>query len=283
MRVEKINIFSSSSGMILLTCLWLLGLSATSSRAGFELSGSSARAIGMGQAYAGLANTPDAIFINSSGLAYIGAPSVSCYLTRPFGMKELTSASFAAVFPGSIATFGTGFSQLGNSLYREQTLLLAVTRRMRQNVSFGLTFHYMKLQIAGYGSDFATEFDISFLIHIIGGVNWGFCATNINRATMGQQDYLPQTFSSGLSLTPVRNMIFNLDIFKDSAFPLELRTGVEYTWRNRIAFRAGFTTEPAQFCAGFGCSFSYFTVDYAVTTHQNLGLTHHFSLRLRLN
>jgi comEA protein len=92
---------------------------------------------------------------------------------------------------------------------------------------------------------------------------------------------LPQTFCTGISIVPIDNLILNLDMFKDSIFPLEFRCGIEYLLFHRIALRSGFSTEPAQFCAGLGFLFSHFEVDYAATTHQSLGLTHHLSFQLK--
>jgi hypothetical protein len=125
--------------------------------------------------------------------------------------------------------------------------------------------------------------DFGFLVRIIPKMSWGFFATNLNRASMGKtNDNLPQTFGTGIAIFPVDDLILNLDFFKDSMFPLEFRCGIEYIIFHRVALRSGFSTEPAQFCAGLGFQFSHFEVDYAVTTHQSLGLTHHLSFQLQL-
>ena len=282
MRVKKIFLIFLKSNKFLLFILNTLGLLYANVYASFELKGSSARIQAMGQAYVGLANTPDAIFINCSGLAQLGHTTFSFYYTQPFGMNELTYGSFAAIVPTHVATFATGITSFGNEFYREQSLMLAVNRSMKQKLYYGFNLHYMKLQIDGYGSDFSFEVDIGFLVKMTPKLNWGFFITNLNRATLGRShDSLPQTLCTGLSISPANDLILNMDIYKDSMYPLELRCGIEYLLFHRVAFRSGFSTEPSQFCAGFGLLFSHFEAGYAVTTHQSLGLTHHFSLQVK--
>jgi hypothetical protein len=282
MRIKKI-LFYLSLSMKLVWFISFLGLFASDLYASFELRGSSSRIHAMGQAYVGLANTPDAIFLNCSGLAQITRPSLSAFYSRPYGIKELNYGSLAIVTPTKIGAFATGMIFFGNEIYQEQSILFSYNRSIRQRFYYGFNLHYMKLQISGYGSDFSLGIDFGFLMNITPRLNWGFFTTNLNRASPGRSgENMPQTFQTGISFIPVDHFILNLDIYKDSLFPLDLRGGFEYTLLQRIAFRSGFSTEPAQFCAGIGFLFSRFIVDYAITTHQSLGLSHHLSLQLQL-
>ncbi|MCU0644551.1 MAG: hypothetical protein MUC94_09845 [bacterium] len=280
MIIKKI-ILSARSGSINMLLLFIIFVLLHSPLlASFELNGNSTRARAMGQAYIGLANTPDAIFINCAGLAQINHPSVSLYFTKPFGLKELLQGACSASFPTTLGNFSTGANYFGNEIYQEQSLLLSFSRSVRQRFSWGINLHYMKLQIAKYGSDFSLGIDIGFLTKITQKFQWGFFATNINRTTYKNcSEPLPQTFAAGISILPFEDLIINFDIFKDTAFPLELRMGLEYFLFQRIAFRAGFSDEPTEFCFGFGLPFSYFELDYAVTSHIDLGLTHYFSIQ----
>jgi len=283
MRIKKLLVVFFNSKKYCLVIFFLLLLLQIKVHAGFELQGSSARFQAMGQAGVGLANNPDAIFINCSGLAQLKGLALSAYYTRPFGMKELNFGSLAAIVPTSIGSFATGLASFGNEIYREQSVILSLSRSVKQNIYYGFNLHYMKLQISGYGSDFSFGLDIGFLVRIIPKMRWGFFATNLNRAAMGKtSDNLPQTFGTGIAIFPVEDLTLDLDIFKDSMFPLEFRCGIEYLLFHQIALRTGFSTEPAQFAAGLGFLFSHFELDYAVTTHPDLGLTHHLSFQLRL-
>lgn len=284
MIIKKIIFRPFKTKKIFLLLLNTLLLIQTRAYTSFELRGSGARIHAMGQAYVGLSNTPDAIFINCSGLAQIPYPSLSASYTRPFGLKELTIGSVTTVIPTALGNLAMGFTNFGSDIYREQSLTTSFNRSVKGKFYYGFNLHYMKLQISNYGSDFCFELDLGFLMKILPNLSWGFMATNLNRATLGQAgDNLPQTFNTGLSIYPINNLTLNLDMFKDSMFPLELRCGIEYLLFNRVAIRSGFSTEPSRFCAGFGFLFSHLEIDYAITTHKDLGLTHYFSLQLLLN
>lgn len=252
--------------------------------ASFELNGSGARAKAMGQAYIGLANTPDAIFLNCSGLAGLNQPSVSLYFAKPYGLAELLQGACSAIFPTTFGSFATGVHSFGNETYQEQSLLVSYSRSVHQKFSWGINLHYMKLQIARYGSDFSLGIDLGFLAKITSNFQWGFFAANINRATFKNcGEALPQSFATGISVAPIKNLIMVFDIYKETAFPLELRMGIEYILFQQIAVRAGFSDEPTQFCCGMGLPFTYFDLDYAVVSHIDLGLTHHVSMQFYFN
>lgn len=281
MKVKQIITFASRKQTYVLVQCFLLLFSSTVD-ASFELKGSSARVQGLGLAYVGLANTPEAIFINSSGLAQLKGFASSIYYTRPFGIKELNYGSIVATMSTPLANVALGCLNFGNELYNELSFILAFARHYRNNFFYGINLHYMKLQIAGYGSDFSFAFDGGFLAKLNDHLGWGFFATNITRTRIGNsKDQLPQTICSGFSYAPCHDLVLNIDIFKDVNFPIELRLGIEYRLLNRLALRTGIVSEPTQFACGIGFFFSRFTVDYAMTTHQILGLSHHVSLQLQ--
>ncbi len=282
MKVKQ-RFFNSWHKKALFICLCCLALCCHPSYASFELRGSSARVQALGLAYVGLANTPEAIFINSSGLAQSQGFSSSIYYTRPFGIKELNYGSLVAMTSTPLANVAAGCINFGNELYSEISLILAVARPLGQNFYYGINLHYMKLQIDGYGSDFSLAIDSGFLVRLNEHLNWGFFATNITRASIANSsDHLPQTFSSGISYKPRNDLLVNLDLHKDVVFPLEFRIGIEYMPLNRLALRTGIVSEPTQFAFGIGFIFSHVTVDYAMTTHQILGISHHLSVQLQI-
>ncbi|OQX95755.1 hypothetical protein B6I21_03760 [candidate division KSB1 bacterium 4572_119] len=235
----------------------------------------------MGYAYTGMANTPDAIYLNCAGLAQLNSTALSFNYVRPFGMKELAHFSFNTAIPTSWGHFAAGVSSFGNELYQEQTTVFGFSESISEKFFYGINFHYMKLQIKGYGSDYCYGIDVGFLVKLNPRLNWGFFTTNINRASIGKSDdLLPQSFSTGINIVPLERINLNVDLYKELPFPLELRAGIEYKLLDKIAVRGGFSTEPAQFCGGFGFFFRKIQCDYAVNTHMDLGLTHQFSIQL---
>ncbi|OQX85156.1 hypothetical protein B6D60_08310 [candidate division KSB1 bacterium 4484_87] len=249
--------------------------------AGFELTPHSARAGAMGFTTAALKNNPESVFSNMSTLANFNQKAVSFLYSRPYGMKELDLAAFSAVLPMRQGAVGIGFSTYGFELYQEQSVLFSYSRRISESFSLGASIHYMKLQIKNYGSDYSLAFDLGFAVQLSEQINWGFYSTNVNRARFSRnRDLLPQSFSSGISYQPLGNLLINIDIFKEISFPVELRTGFEYVFWDKVSFRSGMISDPAHYCFGFGFRFHRFQCDYGVMFHPQLGATHQFSIEI---
>jgi hypothetical protein len=89
-------------------------------------------------------------------------------------------------------------------------------------------------------------------------------------------------YSTGIAFQPVRDAAITASVVKDIRFPAELHLGVEYTFVEMVALRAGTTSDPNTLNAGVGVSYSFAQIDYALSSHSELGMTHQFSLSLTL-
>ena len=249
----------------------------------FEDLGVGARFQAMGGTAAAFVNSPDAIFLNCSGLAMVNRYEASFYYSNPFGIKELNFGTVAGTIPLKWGVVGLASKTFGNKLYRENEFISSYANSAKQKFYYGFSIRYMGLSISKYGSDSALGLDIGFIAVLNSRIKWGFYSQNINRPNISSnKEPIPQIFRTGLSINPVSNLQVNFDVYKDVKFPTELRFGFEYTLLNRLALRSGFISEPAQFCAGFGVVFSIATIDYAFLTHNDLGITHQFSLSISL-
>ncbi len=251
---------------------------------GFERMPSSARISAMGMASAASQNQPALIFSNMAGLANISATKVSFNYSRPYGMKELDIAFAAGILPVKFGTLAIGISNYGFELYREQSIVLGFSRTLFKNFSVGASFHYQKLEIKNYGQDFSLTFDLGFLLALTDQVNWGFYTTNLTRSRFqNNRERLPQNFSTGISYQPLENFVINIDIFKEITFPLEVRSGFEYGFWDKVMIRCGVISDPAHYCFGVGFRFRQFVCDYGVSFHPQLGATHQFSLSFEIS
>ena len=251
--------------------------------ASFEDIGLNARQQAMGGTAAAYVNSADAVFLNCSGLAMTSAPHFSMFYANPFGLKSITHASLSVVLPHKSGFYGLAMETFGNNVYQENQYMISYARSWRSKVHYGAAMRLMHLDISKYGTDTAVGLDLGFMTALSPRFQWGFYAHNLNRPVISTQDQaIPQIFCSGISVLPVDNARMNVDLYKDSKFPAELRFGFEYTFLDRLALRSGFSTEPARFTAGFGIAFSLLQLDYAFQTHNDLGNTHQFSMSVFL-
>jgi len=242
-----------------------------------------ANALAMGNTSSVIMNSPDAIFMNCSGLACMNELRMSIYYSNPYGLKELMLGSFAVIAPTSFGNFGIAVKSFGNKLYQENECYFSYANSQFQHLYYGVALRYSRLEIEKYGTDYSFCFNFGFIAVISPKVRWGFYSHNINQADISsKKETLPQIYATGVQIDPVENLLLNFEIYKDLNFPIEYRFGADYELFNRLTLRSGFVTEPALFSAGFGVTFPFMTIDYAFQSQGDLGFTHHFSMILSL-
>ena len=117
------------------------------------------------------------------------------------------------------------------------------------------------------------------MAYITNNLRWGISASNINRATISEQEnQLPVIFRSGFSYDPVSYLTINAAVEKDIDFEPSFLFGIDYRIIEYISFRTGFSTEPSRYSVGVGINYSFINLDYALFTHNDLGLTHQAGL-----
>lgn len=249
----------------------------------FENVGTNARFQAMGGAGIANANSPDAIFYNCSGIALSQGYQFSFSYANPFGIKELNHGTFSAIIPVYRGRLGFAAKTFGNKLYNENEYFVSYAQSLQGKFFYGASVRFLRLEISKYGQDSAIGLDLGFSTIINPMIKWGFFATNVNRANIGaHRESLPQIYITGFNIKPVDNLFLNVDIYKDTQFPTEIRFGMEYDIFSRLALRSGFITEISSFTAGMGLRFSHFDIDYAFQSHNDLGFTHQFSLTFSL-
>jgi hypothetical protein len=113
------------------------------------------------------------------------------------------------------------------------------------------------------------------LVYILDDLRWGFSTSNVNRATVGDQDdQIPVVFSTGFSFDILQNFSINLSLEKDVRYDPSISFGIDYDLIEYLSLRIGAADNPSKFTAGVGINYSILSLDYAFFTHPDLGLTH---------
>ena len=265
-----------------LTFLALLLLT-QSAPAAFEKMTNGGRANGMAGVIAGATGDPWGALDNPASLPTIEERMLAfSYTPGIMGLTELTRTSVA--FVERFRTGGIAFSasRFGFDLYREVTATISCGIAPMKNFRFGVNVNYCHLTIRDYGSARTLKVDAGVQIAITGEIVYAFCVSNLNAGTIGSsKERLPQVFSTGIMYHPIPGSCIGLDIVKDIAFPANLRLGVEYIMVALVALRAGISSEPSSVSGGLGLITSLFQLDYAISSHPDLGTSHHLSLAVK--
>jgi len=248
----------------------------------FEKLPEGGRAAGMGGVAVAVARDPWTLLANPSLAALLTERSVSAAFSPGlFGIPDLRRRSFAWVEPTQIGTFACAATWLGSSLYRETTASLTYALAVDPCFGCGIRGALYHLRIDRYGSAATFGIDIGLSCAVSPELLFGAAAVNVNFPAIGScHERLPQELSVGIAYQPLHELILAADLVREKGFPAELRAGVCYSLFECLEVRAGATDAPETYSAGAGLLLSSLRLDYGMTSHPDLGLSHHFALTI---
>lgn len=216
-----------------------------------------------------------ALFNNPAGLAQIDNIEAGVFFSpSPFGMRELKNGFAAFSYPASFGAIAIGGMIYGFELYKESKISIGGSYNYQNNFYLGTTLNYKNISIKNYGSKSALIFDIGLLAIITDNLHFGFSYRNITRASLSSNtDELPVEFLSGLSYKIINNCTVSLAVEKDIRYKASPRFGIDYRIIKYISLRTGFSKYPNLYSFGMGIHYSMLNFNYAIFTHQELGLT----------
>ncbi|MCU0608098.1 MAG: helix-hairpin-helix domain-containing protein [Candidatus Edwardsbacteria bacterium] len=265
-----------------ITLVLLLLSAASPAVASFEETPADARVFGMASAGVALADYSQAGSGNPALPAWCEEQSASAGAALPFGMSDLAATAASAGYQRGRYGLGASLVTTGNALYRESTLRAALGARYLGSIAAGIGLGGRHLAIERYGSAVAVGLDAGVIGSPHEGITVAIAAENLNRPKLGASgDEIAQTLSCGAAWRPVGQATLALQLQAQQGWPVQLRIGQEYRWRERLFLRAGFSDRPNQASLGFGLAWRTLRLDYAARTHPVLDLSHCVSLHYR--
>lgn len=242
-----------------------------------------ARQVALAHSDISISNDVFSLFNNPSGLANISSRQAGIYYSpSPFSVNELSNAYGAYVEPLSFGSVAAGFMIYGFELYKETRLSLGYGKKIGNNFSVGLTAIYKNISIQNYGNNGFILFNAGAIAKISKSINLGFALENFTRTSAADEDnQFPVVLSSGLSYNVIEDLQTFFAIRKELNYAPSLRFGAEYNLLKYLQLRFGAGNEPSNYSGGIGIIYDLFQFDYAVLSHQDLGLTHQFGLIVR--
>lgn len=235
-----------------------------------------ARQISLANSDVALANDVFSLFNNPAGLSQLNWREVGIYYSpAPFGLTELANGYVAYIEPFNFGSMAVGGFTYGFDLYRESKVLLGYSYNYKNSFFFGLSVNYHTFSIKNYGSTGAFYINAGALAYILKNFRWGFHVSNINRASLGNDDdQIPMILSTGFSYNLLNSFSLNFSLEKDIRYNPSVQFGIEYDIIKYLSLRIGASNEPSRFTTGIGINYSIFSLDYSLFTHPDLGLTH---------
>lgn len=201
------------------------------------------------------------------------------FYAKPFGLDELNLGTIAVRYSWPRLSSAASMRYFGNNCYHESLISSALSFELTPNVSIGCAGRYGLLSIFQYHHTSVFLVDLGAICSLGRNVKWAFSAKNVNCAKIGQHNEpLARILMTGLSISQQQTVVFNLDVHKDTRFPFDFRCGVTFKPVPELALRAGVGNEPVRFCLGFSIAYAKFRIDYAYSSHSELGGTHMFAI-----
>lgn len=241
-----------------------------------------AKQIALASSNVALENNVFSIFSNPAGLARLTQREFGVYYSpSPFGIKELSNGYISYVEPSSFGNLSVGAYTYGFELYRENQLNLAYSTKFSDNIYLGLTSFYHSVNIDRYGTSGVYNIRLGGIFIIDNNISLGFSLHNPLRFVKSQIE-LPLIYIMGFSYTPIKNSSLNFAMAKEMDFPVSIRFGIEYGIIEYLHLRVGAQNEPDIYSGGFGIFYSFMNLNYAITSHPELGLSHQVDLIISL-
>jgi hypothetical protein len=244
----------------------------------FGQNNAGAKQIALANSNIALENNVFAIFNNPAGLGLVNSREFGIYYSpSPFGIKELSNAYLAYLEPSSFGNLSIGAYTYGFELYRENQLNLAYSTKFSDNIYLGLTTFYHSVHIDRYGNSGVFNIKIGGIFILNQNFSLGFSLHNPLRFNKTKIE-LPLIYLAGFSYTPIKNSSLNFAVVKEMDFPVSVKFGIEYEIIEYLQLRVGTQNEPDIYSGGIGIFYSFMNLNYAITSHPELELSHQVDL-----
>jgi hypothetical protein len=265
--------------VILLICIVSFGFAI------FEDLESGARAEGMAGAFTAVADDPSAIQFNPAGLNQLEKMSLTSFYKILFGGVGVNlhnvCVDFAYPLNKTTGVVGVSIQEMGISMHSEKVLTVSHGFNLIRDIAFGYNIRGYALTQQNFGTGYTLGIDFGVLTRIYKRWQTGFFIQNINNPKLGSviKYNLPRLINFGVAYRPTYGITSTMDISKEVGKPTRILLGQEFQIiEDFLTVRAGIQTEPIRFAFGLRSGMKNIYIDYAVTTHPELPLTHNFGL-----
>jgi hypothetical protein len=226
-----------------------------------------------------------AIFNNVGGLAGVKSYTGQIAYNNRFGIANFQTFALGLTAPIKVGVAGLSVSRFGDNVYSEQRIGLGYGHQIK-NVSLGAKVNYVQVSIQDLGSKGTLVFEFGGVAQLSKEVMFGAHIYNFNQGVfntaLGEEEKLPVIMKAGISYRPLKVLMINAETEKSIDLPAMLKVGLEYEIVSKIYVRTGIQTQPNTNYFGIGFQPKQFHLNYALTTNNLLGVSHHLSFTYQL-
>jgi len=239
--------------------------------------------IALGGTTLGCRDFPLCVWMNPSLLAVQHSALSVTFSPGLYGLTELARGGAYVVERTGIGAFGLAGSFFGTNLYRETVLTLGGGWSPAPSFHAGITLSYMHLRIERYGADHTIGVSLGASVEFRPDLIAGFSVANVNNPVIGEaEEHVPREFRFCVEYRPVTGLAVALDLDKETLSPFGVHVGISWRLTEQVGIRIGGSTDPSLVSGGLWVRLTSFGIEYAVSVHPFLGMTHQAALTIFL-
>jgi hypothetical protein len=241
-----------------------------------------ARAWGMGNAVVAQADR-FAVVNNVAGLATLTEASLFSSFHSYHGFDGLSTLAFGIVLPvRKELVSGISVQRFGDKIYNELSFGLGVAHRINR-VNLGLKVGYRQLAVVAQNvalSRKALVVEMGGIAQLSKTIYFGAHLYNLTQGSYSGEnaERVPTVLRTGFTYVPGSSLRLSAEFVKNTEYPASLRAGLEYEVVRHFTVRTGINTKPYTNHVGVGFADDSFAIDYAASSHPQLGWSHHVTL-----
>lgn len=239
-----------------------------------------ARANGSGYASSCLKDA-SSIFNNVAGLA--GIQDLQAGLTYDVFPGFATFNRLAAVIaaPLKLGTFGGGLFRFGDELYNEQHLTLGYANKFGL-ASLGGRVSLMQNSTEGFGTNMVITFSVGGIASLTPWLSVGAHIVNVTQPRIAEDQRVPSLLILGVCANASEKVNVMLEVEKDLDYSITVKGGFEYSIHRKVQIRTGVNVHPNAGFFGIGFTQRKYSIDYAASYYELLGLRHQMGVSYHL-
>lgn len=222
-------------------------------------------------------------FHNQALLAENNSFSFGFNYNNRFGLKELGTRTAGILIPAGKASVGAVYSNFGYTDFKRDMAGLASGMKLSDKISAGVQIDYFSQRSSGEYDNYQTlTFETGLLYKPNDNVRIGIHLFNPVPGNL-RKSYLPSQINIGAGTKLNASLFAGIEAEMVSGQNPVLKSGFEYEAVRKLRIRGGFSTENNSFAFGFGYLARFVLIDFAFSTHNQLGVTSSVSLIFKIN
>jgi len=224
---------------------------------------------------------PWSVFHNNAGAAEVKSPTVLGGYNYHY-LSSLSTAVLGVLFPSRYGVLNLNLSRFGNQLFSQQ-IGLGIAQKFG-NTALGIRVRYNQYAFKDLGSKGFLVFDIGGITQLLPELWVGAFIVNLSQTKLSsfEDERIPTIMYMGFRYMPIGKLTLIVEVEKDIELTPQFKTGLEYQFLESFLFRVGVTSRPVIIHFGMGLKKKAWQIDYAVSLHPVLNMSHQLSLAYQL-